>query len=194
MEALGGGYLAHQHSSIRRVALASFIGTAIEWYDFYLYGTAAALVFPKLFFPRFNPAAGTLASFATFGVAFFAVPQFYIRATQHHSCGRQSSPEYGIRRLAFRRHFDTPTGMMVAGHKTPTRRGHVPVCGEMPVPHDGSQTEWSLPSSSSDSDLLRSLDHRPPAGMDLTCGCSPPCSGPQSTVSVLRTMPRLLLG
>src|SRR6266700_981392 len=60
--------------SIRRVILASFIGTAIEWYDFYLYGTAAALVFPKLFFPRFNPAAGTLASFATFGVAFFARP------------------------------------------------------------------------------------------------------------------------
>src|SRR6266700_3900955 len=60
--------------SIRRVILASFIGTAIEWYDFYLYGTAAALVFPKLFFPRFNPVAGTLASFATFGVAFFARP------------------------------------------------------------------------------------------------------------------------
>ena len=74
MEALGGGHHAHQHSSIRQVALASFIGTAIEWYDFYLYGTAAALVFPKLFFPRFNPVAGTLASFATFGVAFFARP------------------------------------------------------------------------------------------------------------------------
>jgi MFS transporter, MHS family, shikimate and dehydroshikimate transport protein len=74
MEALGGGHLARQHSSIRRVALASFLGTAIEWYDFYLYGTAAALVFPQLFFPRFNPVAGTLASFATFGVAFFARP------------------------------------------------------------------------------------------------------------------------
>jgi MFS transporter, MHS family, shikimate and dehydroshikimate transport protein len=74
MEVLGGGYLAHQHSSIRRVALASFIGTAIEWYGFYLYGTAAALVFPKLFFPRFSQVAGTLASFATFGVAFFARP------------------------------------------------------------------------------------------------------------------------
>jgi MHS family shikimate/dehydroshikimate transporter-like MFS transporter len=59
---------------IRQVALASFIGTAVEWYDFFVYGTAAALVFPKLFFPRFDPLAGTLASFATFGVGFFARP------------------------------------------------------------------------------------------------------------------------
>ena len=61
-------------TNIRKVALASFIGTAIEWYDFYIYGVAAALVFPKLFFPRFSPLAGTLASFATFGVAFIARP------------------------------------------------------------------------------------------------------------------------
>jgi MFS family permease len=63
-----------QRNSIRRVAFASFIGTAIEWYDFFLYGTAAALVFPKLFFPHFSPVTGTLAAFATFGVAFFARP------------------------------------------------------------------------------------------------------------------------
>jgi MFS family permease len=56
------------------VAFASFIGTAIEWYDFYIYGTAAALVFPRLFFPQFSALAGTLASFATFGVAFIARP------------------------------------------------------------------------------------------------------------------------
>jgi MFS transporter, MHS family, shikimate and dehydroshikimate transport protein len=60
--------------SIRQVAFASFIGTAVEWYDFFVYGTAAALVFPKLFFPRFDPLAGMLASFATFGVGFFARP------------------------------------------------------------------------------------------------------------------------
>jgi MHS family shikimate/dehydroshikimate transporter-like MFS transporter len=60
--------------SIRKVAFASFIGTAVEWYDFYIYGTAAALVFPKLFFPQFSPLTGTLASFATFGVAFIARP------------------------------------------------------------------------------------------------------------------------
>jgi metabolite-proton symporter len=63
-----------QGSSIGRVAVASFVGTAIEWYDFYLYGTTAALVFPRLFFPQLNPLSATLASFATFGVAFVARP------------------------------------------------------------------------------------------------------------------------
>jgi len=61
-------------SSTRRVILASFIGTAIEWYDFFLYGTAAALVFNKLFFPTFEPHAGTMAAFATYAVGFFARP------------------------------------------------------------------------------------------------------------------------
>ena len=58
----------------RRVALASFVGTAIEWYDFYLYGTAAALIFPALFFPTFDPLYGTLASFTTYAAGFFARP------------------------------------------------------------------------------------------------------------------------
>ena len=61
-------------NSIRQVAFASFVGTTVEWYDFFAYGAAAALVFPKLFFPRFDPLAGTLASFATFGVGFCARP------------------------------------------------------------------------------------------------------------------------
>jgi MFS transporter, MHS family, shikimate and dehydroshikimate transport protein len=65
---------SEQKASIRRVAFASFIGTAIEWYDFFVYGTAAALIFPKLFFPQFSAFAGTLASFATFGVGFVARP------------------------------------------------------------------------------------------------------------------------
>jgi MFS transporter, MHS family, shikimate and dehydroshikimate transport protein len=65
---------ADRTASIRRVAFASFIGTAIEWYDFNLYSTAAALIFPKLFFPQFSPLAGTLASFATFGVGLVARP------------------------------------------------------------------------------------------------------------------------
>ena len=56
------------------MVLASFIGTAIEWYDFFLYGTAAALVFNKLFFPTIEPAAGTMAAFATYAVGFFARP------------------------------------------------------------------------------------------------------------------------
>jgi metabolite-proton symporter len=59
---------------IARVVLASFIGTSIEWYDFFLYGTAAALVFNKLFFPTLDPLAGTMASFATYAVGFFARP------------------------------------------------------------------------------------------------------------------------
>ena len=61
-------------SSIRQVAFASFIGTAIDWYDFYLYGTMAALVFPKLFFPQLTDFSAILASFGTFGVAFVARP------------------------------------------------------------------------------------------------------------------------
>lgn len=63
-----------QPTDIRRVVIASFIGTTIEWYDFFLYGTAAALVFNKLFFPTFDPMAGTMAAFATYAVGFFARP------------------------------------------------------------------------------------------------------------------------
>jgi len=65
---------ADRAASIPRVAFASFIGTAIEWYDFFLYATAAALIFPKLFFPQFSPLAGTLPSYATFGVGLIARP------------------------------------------------------------------------------------------------------------------------
>jgi metabolite-proton symporter len=63
-----------QPNNIRRVVIASFIGTTIEWYDFFLYGTAAALVFNKLFFPNFDALAGTMAAFATYAVGFFARP------------------------------------------------------------------------------------------------------------------------
>jgi metabolite-proton symporter len=66
-----------QHStsgSIRTIAFASLIGTTIEWYDFFLYGTAAALVFNRLFFPTFDPLTGTLASFGTYTVGFVARP------------------------------------------------------------------------------------------------------------------------
>jgi metabolite-proton symporter len=59
---------------LRRVALASAVGTTIEWYDYFIYSTAAALVFASQFFPRFDPATGTLASFATLGVGFLARP------------------------------------------------------------------------------------------------------------------------
>lgn len=54
--------------------LASMMGTTIEWYDFFLYGTAAALIFNQIFFPAFDPITGTLAAFATYSVGFFARP------------------------------------------------------------------------------------------------------------------------
>jgi MFS transporter, MHS family, shikimate and dehydroshikimate transport protein len=73
MEGIGGEGEG-QTSSIRQVALASFIGTAIEWYDFFLYGTAAALIFGELFFPEFSSTAGTLAAFSTYAVGFAARP------------------------------------------------------------------------------------------------------------------------
>ena len=60
--------------NLRKVVTASFIGTTIEWYDFFLYGTAAALVFNELFFPNAEPVIGTLAALATYAVGFAARP------------------------------------------------------------------------------------------------------------------------
>ncbi len=61
-------------SNLRRIVAASLIGTTIEWYDFFLYGSAAALVFNKLFFPESDPLVGTLLSFLTYAVGFAARP------------------------------------------------------------------------------------------------------------------------
>jgi MFS family permease len=58
----------------RKAALAAFVGTAMEWYDYYLFGTAASLVFGRLYFSSFSPLSATLASLATFGVGFAARP------------------------------------------------------------------------------------------------------------------------
>src|ERR1700692_2464259 len=58
----------------RQVLFASMVGTAVEFFDFYIYATAAVLVFPRLFFPASAPASSTLASLATFGIAFLARP------------------------------------------------------------------------------------------------------------------------
>jgi MFS family permease len=63
-----------QGTSMKRVAAASFVGSAIEYYDFYIYGTAAALVFPKVFFPHLGATVATVASMATFAAAFLSRP------------------------------------------------------------------------------------------------------------------------
>ncbi|WP_409465590.1 MFS transporter [Amycolatopsis sp. GA6-003] len=65
---------APARAGLSRIATASFIGTAIEFCDFYIYGTAAALVFGKVFFPTFSSTAGVLASLGTFAVGFVARP------------------------------------------------------------------------------------------------------------------------
>ena len=59
---------------ISHVLLASAVGSALEWYDFFIYGTAAALVFGELFFPKYDTFVGTLAAYATFGAGFIARP------------------------------------------------------------------------------------------------------------------------
>lgn len=58
--------------SMRKIAVSSVIGTSVEWYDLYLFATASALVFNKVFFPEFDPAVGTLLSFGTFAAAYVA--------------------------------------------------------------------------------------------------------------------------
>jgi metabolite-proton symporter len=65
---------ARPRSSLRQVIFASLIGTTIEWYDFFLYGTAAALVFNKLFFPSVDPLIGVMQAFLTYALGFVARP------------------------------------------------------------------------------------------------------------------------
>jgi MFS family permease len=65
---------ASRRPSRGKLVLASTVGTSIEWYDYYIFGTASALVFGGLFFPGFSPVAGTLAAFTTFAVGFVARP------------------------------------------------------------------------------------------------------------------------
>ncbi|MET8326518.1 hypothetical protein [Streptomyces sp. NPDC005181] len=62
------------HQSRHRAGFGAFIGSTIEWFDFYIYGTAAALVFDKVFFPELDGPIGTLVAFATFWVGFLARP------------------------------------------------------------------------------------------------------------------------
>lgn len=64
----------HKKSEIKKVTTASFIGALLEWFDFFIFGTASAVVFAPLFFPDVDPTVGTIAAFATFGVGFIARP------------------------------------------------------------------------------------------------------------------------
>ena len=73
MERLGGEHQGRR-TSIREVTLASIVGTIIEWYDFFIFAAAAALVFPALFFPESEPLTGTMFAFGTYALGFFARP------------------------------------------------------------------------------------------------------------------------
>ena len=73
MEQLGGERIGDR-TSLQKVIAASLIGSVIEWYDFFIYGTAAALIFGQLFFPGSDPLIGTLYSFGTYAVGFIARP------------------------------------------------------------------------------------------------------------------------
>ena len=64
----------HAQANLRRVVISSLMGAVIEWYDFFLYGVVAGLVFNKLYFPSFSPGVGTILAFATFAVGFVARP------------------------------------------------------------------------------------------------------------------------
>lgn len=64
----------HTQSSHRLAGISSMVGTTIEWYDFFIYGSAAALIFNKLFFPNLDPMSGILAAFATYAVGFIGRP------------------------------------------------------------------------------------------------------------------------
>src|SRR5262249_19512340 len=73
--AIYGGLSASEHSTqLRKAVIASTIGTTIEWYDFFIYGTAAGLVFGKLYFPNEDPLTATLGAFGTFFVGFIGRP------------------------------------------------------------------------------------------------------------------------
>jgi len=69
-----GGYVPPRDQAMGSVVFAGAIGTIIEWYDFLIYGTAAALVFNTLFFPTFDPLTGTIAALGTYAAGFFARP------------------------------------------------------------------------------------------------------------------------
>src|SRR5881409_3986112 len=69
-----GTHEPHRAKTPVKAALASWVGSALEYYDFFIYGTAAALVFGRIFFPASDPTVGTRLALATFGVGYIARP------------------------------------------------------------------------------------------------------------------------
>ena len=65
---------AHNTQQSKKAAASGWIGSALEYYDFFIYATAASLVFPRIFFPAGNPTAAIIASLATYGVGYVARP------------------------------------------------------------------------------------------------------------------------
>jgi MFS family permease len=72
--ALEGLSDVEHRAQLRRAVIASTVGTTIEWYDFFIYGTVTGLVFPKLYFPESDPLVGTLQAFGIYAVGFVARP------------------------------------------------------------------------------------------------------------------------
>jgi hypothetical protein len=66
--------ISHRQSQSRKAAASGWIGSALEYYDFFIYATAASLIFPQLFFPSGNPTVAIVASLATYGVGYVARP------------------------------------------------------------------------------------------------------------------------
>src|ERR1044072_6843509 len=88
-----GSHEPHKAKTPRKAAISGWIGSALEYYDFFIYGTAAALIFPKLFSPEGNPRAATIASLATFGVAYVARPVgSFIMGHLGDTIGRKAAP------------------------------------------------------------------------------------------------------
>ncbi len=81
-------------TQLRRAVVASTVGTAIEWYDFFLYGTAAGLVFPKLFFPNSDPLVGTLNSFLIYGAGFAA--RAWVTSVEADASAPRSAPQQTV--------------------------------------------------------------------------------------------------
>lgn len=74
MKQVQGTSLKNKKSAHRLAGISSMVGTTIEWYDFFIYGAAAALIFNKLFFPNLDPLMGVMAAFATYAVGFIGRP------------------------------------------------------------------------------------------------------------------------